>query len=329
MVMLNLERGRQLLYLSKAQVEALDFSADDVRDAVEAAFLEKAAGRVEMPPKPGIHPSPDAFIHAMPAYLAGMGVAGMKWVSGFPGNRRFGFPYITGLLILNCPETGVPLAVMDCAWITEKRTAAATAVAVLRLAPERVERMAIIGAGVQGRANTDALRRVRPSIREIAVFDPSSQAREAFEQGVSSWGLRVEQAGSPQEAVSEAAIVVTCAPIVRSPKPVVTPEWLKPGCVVASLDFDATVTPAVAHAVDGMWVDDGEQFEYYRRHGHFAGMPTKYQELAALVSSGNPQAAPDHRYLVVNLGLALEDMAVALALYRRAVAKGIGTVLPC
>jgi ornithine cyclodeaminase/alanine dehydrogenase-like protein (mu-crystallin family) len=95
------------------------------------------------------------------------------------------------------------------------------------------------------------------------------------------------------------------------------------------LDFDATVTPAVAHAADGMWVDDGEQFEYYRRHGHFAGMPTSYQELAALVSSGNPQAAPNHRYLVVNLGLALEDMAVALALYRRALVQGIGTVLPC
>ena len=329
MGMLDLERGRQLLYLSKAQIEALHFSADDVRDAVEAAFLEKAGGRVEMPPKPGIHPSPDAFIHAMPAYLAGMGVAGMKWVSGFPSNRRFGLPYITGLLILNCPETGVPLAVMDCAWITEKRTAAATAVAVLRLAPERVQRMAIIGAGVQGRANADALRRVRPSIREIAVFDPSSEAREDFEQEVSSWGLRVEQAESPQEAVSEADIVVTCAPIVRSPRPVVTPEWLKPGCVVASLDFDATVTPAVAHAVDGMWVDDGEQFEYYRRHGHFAGMPTSYQELAALVSSGNPQAAPNHRYLVVNLGLALEDMAVALALYRGALVQGIGTVLPC
>src|SRR5271157_1660541 len=165
MGMLDLERGRELLYLSKAQIEALHFSVDDVRDAVEAAFLEKAAGRVEMPPKPGIHPSPDAFIHAMPAYLAGMGVAGMKWVSGFPGNRRLGLPYITGLLILNCPETGVPLVVMDCAWITEKRTAGATAVAVRRLALPGARQIAIIGAGVQGRANTDALRRVCAGIR--------------------------------------------------------------------------------------------------------------------------------------------------------------------
>jgi ornithine cyclodeaminase/alanine dehydrogenase len=327
--MLKLARGRQLLYLSKADVEALQFSPDEVRMAVEAAFLEKAAGRVEMPPKPGIHTSPDAFIHAMPAYLAGMGVAGIKWVSGYPDNRRFGLPYITGLLILNCPETGVPLAVMDCTWITEKRTAAATAVAVLRLASEEAQRLAIIGAGVQGRANTDALRRVRPSLREVAVFDPSAEARATFEQEAARWGLRVQQARSPREAVAEADIVVTCAPIIKNPQPVIPPEWLKPGCVIASLDFDATVMPAVAHAVDGMWVDDGEQFEYYRRHGHFAGMPKRYQELAALVSSGMPQGAPTHRYLVVNLGLALEDMAVALRLYQRAVNQDIGTVLPC
>ena len=123
--MLDLERGRQLLYLSKTQIEALHVSVDHVRVAVESAFLERAAARVEMLPKPGIHPSQDAFIHDMPPYLAGIGVAGMKWVSGFPDNRRFGLPYITGLLVLNCPETGVPLAVMDCTWITEKRTAAA------------------------------------------------------------------------------------------------------------------------------------------------------------------------------------------------------------
>ena len=327
--MLNLERGRQLLYLSRAEIEGLQVSVDEVREAVEAAFHEKAAGRVEMPPKPGIHPAPHAFIHAMPAHLPGLKVAGIKWVSGYPDNRRFGLPYITGLLILNCPETGVPLAVMDCTWITEKRTAAATAVAVGRLASEQARRLAIFGAGVQGRANTDALRRVCPRIREVAAFDPSDEARATFEHEVAGWGLRVEQAKSPHQAVTDADIVVTCAPIVKNPQPVIPPEWLKPGSVVASLDFDATVTAAVAHAVDGMWVDDGDQFEYYRRHGHFAGMPTSYQELSALVSAKHERRAPSDRYLVVNLGLALEDMATAQLLYQRALARNLGTVLPC
>src|SRR5579872_4671161 len=105
--MLVPKRGEQILYLSRAQIESLDFSVDEVIAAVETAFCERSAGKVEMPPKPGIHTRQGAFIHAMPAYLSGLGAAGIKWVSGYPENRRFGLPYITGLLILNCPETGV------------------------------------------------------------------------------------------------------------------------------------------------------------------------------------------------------------------------------
>lgn len=327
--MLAPEPGRQILYLSRAHIESLEFSPDEMLAAVEAGFREKAAGRVEMPPKPGIHPAPDSFIHAMPAYLAGLGAAGVKWVSGFPDNQRRGLPYITGLLILNCPETGVPLAVMDCAWITEKRTAAATAMAVRRLGSAEARRLAIIGAGVQGRANTDALRRVRPGLREVAVFDPSGRARSAFEREIVGWGLQVEQASSPRDAVVAADIVVSCAPIVKDPKPVIPPEWLKPGSVAVSLDFDATIMATTAHAANGMWVDDEEQFEYYRRHGHFAEMPTLYEELAELISSGQGRCNATDRYVVFNLGLALEDMAAALPLYQRAIEREIGTLLPC
>jgi len=323
------KRGQQILYLSRAQIEALDFSMDEVIAAVDAGFREKSVGRVEMPPKPGIHTRQDAFIHAMPAYLSGLGAAGVKWVSGYPENHRLGLPYITGLLILNCPETGVPVAVMDCAWITEKRTAGATAVAVRRLAVPGARRLAIIGAGVQGRANTDALRRVCPGITTVAAFDPSGQAREIFEREVSAWGLKVEQADSPECAVAGADIVVTCAPIVQNPQPVIPPEWLKPGSVAVSLDFDATIKPVTAHAVDGIWVDDTEQFEYYRQHGHFAGMPTRYEEVAGLVSGKTGRRNEAERYLVVNLGLALEDMATALPIYKRALDREVGTWLPC
>lgn len=327
--MLNPERGRQVLYLSRAQIEALEFSLDDVIAAVEACFVEKVAGRVEMPPKPGIHTRPDAFIHAMPAYLSGLGAAGLKWVSGYPANRALGLPYITGLLVLNCPETGVPLAVMDCTWITEKRTGAATAVAVRRLASPQARRLAIIGAGVQGRVNVDSVRRVCPGITTVAAYDPSQQAREAFTRQVSGWGLAVEQAASPRDAVNEADVIVSCAPIVKNPQPVIGTEWLKAGSVAVSLDFDATLMASAAQAADGMWVDDGGQFEYYREHGHFAGMPRNYEELAALVASGRGRRNESDRYVVVNLGLALEDMATALPLYRRALEREVGTLLPC
>ena len=72
-------------------------------------FLEKAKRRVEMPPKPAIHTNGDAFLHAMPAFIPKIKSAGMKWVGGYPENYKRGLPYITGLLVLNDMETGVPM----------------------------------------------------------------------------------------------------------------------------------------------------------------------------------------------------------------------------
>jgi len=123
-----------VLYLSRKDIETINLPMREIVDALEAMFKEKGAGRTEMPPKPGIHTRPDAFIHAMPAYIPSLQSAGMKWVSGYPDNQRRSLPYITGLLLLNDPETGIPIAIMDCTWITAKRTGAATAMAAKYLA---------------------------------------------------------------------------------------------------------------------------------------------------------------------------------------------------
>src|SRR2546428_12478370 len=117
-----------ILYLSRADVEAVRLPMKAIVERLEIAFGEKGRGRVEMPPKPGIHPGPpgtDNFIHAMPACVPALGAAGVKWVSGFPHNDRRGLPTIAGLLILNDPRTGLPQAVMDAARVPAKRPRAA------------------------------------------------------------------------------------------------------------------------------------------------------------------------------------------------------------
>jgi len=78
--------SQQLLYLSRADVESVALDMPTIIGSLEAAFKEKGEGRVEMPPKPGIHTQPDAFIHAMPAYIPSLKSAGIKWVSGYPEN---------------------------------------------------------------------------------------------------------------------------------------------------------------------------------------------------------------------------------------------------
>ena len=137
---------------------------------LETAFHEKGAGKVEMPPKPGIHTMPDAFIHAMPAFIPSLNSAGIKWVSGYPDNQKRGLPYITGLLILNDVETGIPYSVMDCAWITAYRTGAASALAAKYLARPESKIAGILACGVQGRTNLEALKVLFP-IEKVYAYD--------------------------------------------------------------------------------------------------------------------------------------------------------------
>lgn len=154
---------QQSLYLSLADVEQVNLEMAAVIDLLEQAFQDKGVGKVEMPPKPGIHTQPDAFIHAMPAYIPSMRSAGIKWVSGYPENQARGLPYISGLLVLNDVATGLPYAVMDCTWITGYRTGAASALAAKYLAHPDSEVAGILACGVQGRTNLEALSVIFPS----------------------------------------------------------------------------------------------------------------------------------------------------------------------
>ena len=195
-------KEHQILYLSQKEVAECGLTMPEVIEAVEQAFRAKGEGRVEMPPKPGVHSRPDSFIHAMPAYIAATGALGIKWVAGYPENSKQGLPYISGLVVLNDPDTGLPLAVMDCVWITAMRTGAATAVAARYLAREDSRVLGVLGAGVQGFSNLEALKALFP-IERVAVYDVDEGQLERYERRVRSrWPeLEMVKAAEPRQAV--------------------------------------------------------------------------------------------------------------------------------
>jgi ornithine cyclodeaminase/alanine dehydrogenase len=318
-----------LLYLSRADVEKLDLPVGEIISAVESAFMEKAAGRTEVPPKPGIHPQKDAFIHAMPAYLQNIKTAGMKWVSGFPENPKRGLPYISGLVVLNDTETGFPLCVMDCTWITAKRTGAATAVAAKRLAREDSKVIGILGCGVQGRSNLEALLVVRESVEEVRAYDVSKQALNKYVEDAPQHGLKVIAEASPRKAVDGCDIVVSAGPILKHPSPVIEASWFKDGAFACPLDFDSYWKPEAMHSMHKFVTDDLEQLAYYQTQGYFADIPQVYADLAEIVSgkkAGRENAG--ERIMSMNLGLAIEDMATAMLIYEKAKKGKVGTKLP-
>ena len=211
----------EILYLSLKDIQGLSVPMGQIMGWVEEALRLKGLGKTEMPPKPGIHTRPDAFIHAMPAYLPDLKAAGMKWVSGYPDNFKKGLPYISGLLILNDPETGIPIAVMDSTWITAMRTGAVTAVAAKYLARPDASDIGIIGCGVQGRSNLEALAAVLKKITTVKAYDARPESQKAYvEEMGKKFKFNVVGVGSPKEAVTSSDVVVTAVPIAKDPQPV-------------------------------------------------------------------------------------------------------------
>jgi ornithine cyclodeaminase/alanine dehydrogenase-like protein (mu-crystallin family) len=317
-----------MLYLSRADVASVALDTRTAIDLLDTAFREKAAGRTEMPPKPGIHPRPDAFIHAMPAYIPALRAAGIKWVSGFPQNVERGLPYISGLLILNDDETGFPTCVMDCTWITGCRTGAATALSARHLARPESEVVGILGCGVQGRTNLEALATLFP-VKRVFAYDITAASRERYaEEMAAKLGVEVVAVARARDAVVESDLVVTAGPILKEPTPVIEAGWLKPGGFASAVDFDSYWQPKALAQMDHISTDDHAQFLYYRSAGYFQRTPDPQSDLGELVSGAKVgRRSPTERTIAMNLGLALDDMAVAPEIHRRAVARGIGTTL--
>lgn len=318
-----------ILYLSRKDVEAIKLPMLEIIQALDAMFVEKGHGRVEMPPKPGIHTRPDAFIHAMPAYIPSFESAGVKWVSGYPANQSKGLPYITGLLILNDPDTGVPLAVMDCTWITAKRTGAATAVAAKYLARPDSSSVGIVACGVQGRSNLEALACLF-KIQKVKAYDiyPEIAVRYAREMG-EQLQLEIEPVKSLSEAVKDLDMVVTSGPILKNPTPDIKPGWLAPGSFASLVDFDSAFQGAALREVDKLATDDMAQLEYYRKAGYFRDTPEIYADLGEIATGMKPGRESDkERILSINLGLALDDMATGIKVYQRAKEMAVGRELP-
>ena len=320
----------EVLYLSRLEVERLSISMGEVIRIVEEAFREKTEGRAEVPPKPGIHPQKDAFIHAMPAYVPKMRSAGLKWVSGFPENPMRGLPYISGLLILNDPETGVPICVMDCTWITAKRTGAATAVSAKHLAREDSKIFGILGCGVQGRSNLEALTVVCKDLEEVKAYDVNEENQQTYvEEITAKYGLKVVPVDSPRKAVQDCDIVVTAGPILQHPQPVIEASWFKDGGFACPLDFDSYWKPDAMHSMTKFCTDDKDQLEYYKKRGYFSSTPHVYADLGEIVSEKKPgRENPGERIMCMNLGLAIEDMATAILIYEKATKAGVGARLP-
>jgi len=326
--MIEFKKGKQVLYLSTRDVKDANLSMREIIDVLEDVFVEKDNDRFQMPPKVGIHTKQDAFIYAMPCWVPKYNSCGLKWVSGYPDNTQLGYQYITGLLILNCVETGIPLSIMDCKWITAMRTGAVSGVAAKYFSRPDSEILGILGCGVQGRTNLEAILITCPNIRRVFAFDIAPENTRKFVKEMSSkFSLEIIPATRQKEAVVNSDIVITAGALVENR--VIEVEWFKEGALACLVDFDVMWKPETLQIVDKYYVDDVAQYKYFKDKGFFKDVPGMPSELDMLINRKTKgRGTYKERIIFLNIGLALEDIAVAHKIYDKALKNDIGVILP-
>lgn len=318
----------EFVYFSQDDVIKVGLTMGETISIVEIVLREHGLGRVENPPKPGIHPLANAFIHAMPGYLPGLQAAGMKWVSSFPGNVRHDLPAVMGLMVLNDVQTGQPLALMDCRWITAVRTGAVSGIAAKYLAKKHSSVIGVVGAGIQGRFNLLALKNVLPEIQQVKVFDINPKVLKNYIQQMSQViKVQIEAVASPQDAIVGADVIVTATG--RLEKPIYMERWVKEGALVLPIHHRGWENTLLQKA-DKFVCDDWLQLQQADRDvGGFDGpLPPLYGELGEIVLGRKAGRQSDQERIVdFNYGLSIEDVAVARTILEKGRVQKVGLVL--
>ena len=320
----------KLLYLSRSQVDACEVDILEIIDTIEASFKKKAEGRAELPFKPTIHPRPECFLRALAGYIGGLDPAGLKWVSAYPSNHDRGLPLVSGLILLNDPETGIPLVVMDGSLITARRTAAISAMATRQLAVQGAATLSICGAGVQGSSHLKALSCVLPELKKVRVFDADPGAIERFldTHQPTHPGLTLTATKSPEAAVKDADVIVTAAPMLTKRRAVIKGEWIAPGALCLPLDFDSYFATSAFAVCSKFYSDDKDQLYWFKENGRFDDVPGLTGDLGEVVSGlALGRENEDERIMAISVGVALGDLTTAGLVYRNACSRSIGTWL--
>jgi alanine dehydrogenase len=323
------------LYLTQDEVKSV-LDMKSTLEAVESGFREMGLGKVEMPARVYLHFDKGVLI-AMPAYMPGLGAAGTKLVTVHPGNKQaYSLPAVIARIVLNSPENGLPLAIMDGTYVTALRTGAAGATGIKYLSREGSKEVGLCGLGVQGRSQLMGLMEVRPGVEKVKVYDIVPEAKDAFAQEMREKYPEVEfvPVGSPKEAAEGSDIVITCTP---SPEAFIDGAWLKRGCHVSAIGADTgakrELMTSVIQRCDKLVVDFIPQafvtgdFRIPKEEGVITEEDV-YAELGQIVAGKKEsRASPDEVTLFKATGLAIQDVGTAHKVYHLAKEKGIGITL--
>ncbi|HEX7289974.1 MAG TPA: 2,3-diaminopropionate biosynthesis protein SbnB [Conexibacter sp.] len=320
-----------ILYLTRRDVRAA--MGDSIRGYVEAlrtALALHAEGNTAQPLKPYLRWRRDGHIAdriiAMPGYVGGeRAMAGIKWIGSKHDNPTArGIPRASAVIVLNDPETHFPVAIMEGGEISGMRTAGVTVLAAEYLARPGFASVALVGCGFIGRLHALGLLESFPAIERIHLYDHDEDAARRL---AAELGDVAQVHASAEEAVCRGELVVPCTVTAQ---PYIELDWLMPGAFVSNISI-MDVKPEVYLGVDKLLVDDWEQANRERKTINQLVLAGKlresdlHAELGDVVRGMKPgREAPEERILLNPMGMAVEDVACAAAVYRTAREQGTG-----
>ncbi|BAQ47978.1 MULTISPECIES: 2,3-diaminopropionate biosynthesis protein SbnB [Methylobacterium] len=329
-----------LRYLSRSDIVEIGGDRSELyMAAIEEGFRLHAARDFVQPLKPYLR-SPRAThiadrIIAMPAWIGGdRPVAGLKWIGSKHDNPSArGLDRASAVIVLNDPETNHPVAVMEAALISAMRTAAVTGLAVRHLARAGLSEAALIGCGPIAARQAQTLAEQFPTLDSVRLFDLRPEAAEDLAARLRDRfpRLRTIIAPSAEAAVRDCPVVVTCT---VTDTPYLPYRWLSPGTLLANVSI-MDVEREVFLKADKVVVDDWDQCNREKKiinllveAGEFS-RDKLHAELGEIVVGRRPGRERDDEIILLNpMGMAIDDIACARALLRRAEEAGAGTVLP-
>jgi alanine dehydrogenase len=321
-----------MLVLSEKQVQGL-IDLDELIGALEQAHIQYSTGKAVMPVRLVVPlPQIQGRITSMPGFLNEEKALGMKVVTYFQDNPKRNLPAILATIMLFSAETGKLIAAMDGSYITAIRTACASAMATKALANPQTPTLGILGAGVQARAHIEALARVR-RFSTIKIFSPSGTSALAIKNEIETeGGVSIEVVRSAEEVVRNSDLLVTAT---TAKEPIVKANWLKPGVHINAVgshrpdlrEIDgATLARAkvVVDSREAIMAECGDILLALKEKS--VSETVIHGEIGAVLAGIKPgRSSPTEITLYKSVGIAIQDVATAQLVYRKALERNVGT----
>jgi len=272
-------------------------------------------------------------INAMPSFLGGeYNMAGIKWIGSSPQNHKKGLPRASVTIVLNDPDTKLPVCISDGTKISAMRTGAKGGLSVRYLASTKASVLTILGAGVIGRTQLEAILMERPSLSEIYIYDIVLKNAQHFaEEMGKKLGVSITVVENQEEACRKSDIIVTAT---LANEPIVFEDWIKKGCLMMNIsDFEFSY--GCVKMADKIVVDTWNNI----KHRNISTVALMYHEglikdedvtahLGEIINGKKTGRDNDDQIIYFNaVGMGIEDIAVATRGYRKALEQGVGTRL--